>query len=287
MTQAVLFVDAAKAARSDPGLVSRALGIDAYRARLLLNARAPFLAHGFPDLASAERAAAALRQGHVPATAHARARVDAVPAPREITAISRAGKRDAWKALTDGGAVEIPFESLVALVHGKLTVQFEGGSESGDPLLAGVPLFGGAKRRRPAGEAREPLHLFRLDVFCRSPEGTAARFSVRHDRFDFRCLGGRKTLSAVRNVAALRDLLAQTRPPELGGDVPACDAFDKTELARTALASDVFVHADLRSGASRSETVRSNREAFETYAALRFLHEAALRPSRPSHHYEL
>lgn len=283
----VLFVDLAKAARSEPTLLAAAIGVDPHRAKLLLQARAPFLSRGFPDLASAERAAAMLREGHVPATAHARERLDAVPAAREATLLEH--EEGTWTADTNPGRLAIPAAALTTLVQGKLTVQTAasgvGGEDATLPRLGGLGGFGGAaRRRRPA--AREALHVFRLDLFATMPDGAVLRVAIRHDLFDFRCLGDRKTLSAVRNLSALRDQLARSRAAGQD-DVPACDAFDRTELARNSLAPDVFVTSDIRSGAKRSESVRSNRASFETFAALRFLHEAALRPARPSHHFEL
>ena len=57
MSGPVLFVDVARAGRTDADAVAKILSIDIYKSRLLLNARVPFVAQGFPSHGFATKAA--------------------------------------------------------------------------------------------------------------------------------------------------------------------------------------------------------------------------------------
>lgn len=278
MSGAVVFVDASRAGRSDPAPVAQALSIDAYRARLLLNARVPFLARGFPSVVAAAKVAGALEEAGLPASAHAPEAVGRVPRAFEPAALSR---RNGSYVFTGAGnrSCEVPFAALRSVVHARLTVHLElPGPAAAIPPARWVP--SGSARVAPAA----PVHYWRLDVFAEPRPGECARIAVRHDRFDFSCLLERKTLSAVRNLAALREEIARARP---GADVPVDDSFEKTELARDAFAPDAWSEVDLRTGAVRAIPARSNRAAFEGFAAIRFLHDRRRVPETADHFYEL
>lgn len=277
----ILFVDCAKAGRSDPSGLAKALEIDAYKAKLLLTARVPFLAQGFPSLGMALKAAETLTADGIPASAHSGDDVGRVPAAIAASALARRDR--GFVFATASGEREIPFDALRAVVHAKLTAkpvadETEGGF--GLPL----PSIRRGGMSRPVPEARQPVHYWRLDVFAEPKRGQCVRVAVRHDLFDYSCLGAAKTLSGVRNLVALRDEIARARP---GGDAPIDDAFEKTELARAAFEADTHSELDVRTGAHRAMNVESNRAAFERYAALRFLHERTRVPEKADHYFEL
>lgn len=283
MSGPVLFVDVPGAGRADADTVSAVLSIDVYKARLLLNARVPFLAHGFPSLGFATKAADALAAAGIPASAHTDDDVRRVPAAIGVASVTR-GATAYLFTTADGKTNEVPFDSLRALVHAKLTVKLPD-----EALRLSVPVL-----RRPGVAsmggvfdtpvARPPIHYWRLDVFAEPRTGECVRLCIRHDLFDFKCLLERKTLSAVRNLVAVRDQIARSRAK---ADVPVDDWFERTELARGAFADDTWTDVDLRTGAARSQGGQSNRVAFESFAATRFLHERTRIPERADHYFEL
>lgn len=279
MTGPVLFADVAKAGRTDVAAVAKALEIDAYKARLLLQARVPFLAQGFPSHGLARKAAEALAAMGIPASAHAEEEVRRVPAAVAAGAVARRG--DAFVFATGGAPREIAFDALRALVHGKLTAKPDAAADSGGFGLD-FPVLSGARRPPPA--TREPVHYWRLDVFAEPRAGECIRIAVRHDLFDYSCLAERKTLSSVRNLAALRDEISRARR---GADVPVDGSFDKTDLARMAFLPDTYSELDVATRGQRTMSVQSNRAAFEEFAAVRFLHERSRVPEKADHYFEL
>lgn len=282
MNGPVLFVDAARAGRADAEVVARILSIDAYRARLLLNARVPFLAQGFPSHGFAVKAAAGLEATGIPASAHTADDVERVPG---CTAASAVTKRPAsWLFKTGNETIEVPFDAMRALVQGKLTAKLPD-----DDMSLGLDLavFGGrgvAGRRPAAPTPRPPIHCWRLDIFAEPRAGACVRLCVRHDLFDFACLLDRKTLSAVRNIGVLRDEISRSRPKQ---DVPTDESFERTDLARVAFAPDTWADLDIRTGVQRRLAVQSNRIAFEHFAATRFLHERSRIQERADHYFDL
>lgn len=281
MNGPVLFVDAARAGRADADAVAKILSIDAYRARLLLNARVPFLAQGFPSHGYAVKAAEGLEATGIPASAHTSGDVGRVPAG--IAAGAATKRASSWLFKTGETTVEVPFDSLRALVYAKLTAKLpdeEPGLGLDLPILKGR----GTRGMPSAPTPRQPIQCWRLDVFAEPRAGECVRLCVRHDLFDFACLLERKTLSAIRNLAALRDEISHSRPK---GDVPVDEWFDRTELARAAFVSDSWTDFDLRSGSHRKVAVQSNRAAFEEFSAIRFLHERSRIQERADHYFEL
>jgi len=283
----ILFVDVARAGKSDADAVAKILSIDIYKSRLLLNARVPFVAQGFPSHGFATKAVWALAAIGIPASAHTAEDLRRVPAGIAASAVTR--RATAYLFTTSPGVQqEVPFDSLRALVHAKLTVRLADAEPSFGrnlPTLRRPGIGGLGGMIAPiAPTPREPIHYWRLDVFAEPRTGECVRLCVRHDLFDFACLLERKTLSAVRNLTAFRDEVSQARAKN---DVPIDDWFERTELARSAFADDAWSDVDLRSGSARSQLARSNRAAFEAFAATRFLHERTRVPERSDHYFEL
>lgn len=281
MNGPVLFVDVARAGRADADAVAKILAIDAYRARLLLNARVPFLAQGFPSHGFAVKAAEGLEATGIPASAHTADDVGRVPTGIAVGAATK--RPTSWLFKSAEGTVEVPFDALRALVYAKLTAKLpdeEPGLGLDLPLLRGT----GGRRVMAAPAPRPPIHCWRLDLFAEPRVGECVRLCMRHDLFDYACLLEQKTLSATRNLVALRDQISRTRPKR---DVPVDEWFDRTDLARGAFAPDSWTDFDIRSGGQRKLAVQSNRAAFEEFAATRFLHERSRIQERSDHYFEL
>ncbi len=132
-------------------------------------------------------------------------------------------------------------------------------------------------------KSERPFH--RLEVWV-DDAGRTVRYGIRADAFDYSELGPRKTLSAIRNLAALRDAIARA-----AGGAPVDELFHRTELARSAMQADEWEDGGIGAaipGVSRGrQTVRSNRAAFDLYSRVRFLHALRGRPDEADHYLEL
>lgn len=283
MNGPVLFVELKAGVKVEPALLCSVLGIDAYRARSLVNAGAPFVAGGAADLGAALRMADAFRDAGVPASAHDGGVVAALPAPKETVSFA---ERPAFAfRAPDGTDLPLDPSGIRCLVHGKIRVEVDRQDEgrAGAVLLGGNIVTVPGKRPEPRSELR---HYFRLEVFVERGPGRIERYGIRHDGFDYAALGPRKTLAAVRNLEALRDALARAAGGATGG-AAVDDAFHRTELSRGRMDPDEWTEYDLGRGASRTVAVRSNRRAYDFYARVRFLHEMARRPESANHFLEL
>lgn len=268
MTGPVVMVDLPKGA--DAAKLAAALGIDLYRARMIIAAGVPFLAHGFADRAAAEALASALTGAGLPSSAHDPAAVERIPAASEVVGFALDGKSVVFLS-GDGRRAPLGPGMLRCLVQGRLTVELDQSPPAGFPLR---PLGGLGQ-----GPTSKTVVAHRLELFCEPKPGSIGRLAIRHDRFDFSALGDRKTLSAVRNVEALRELLAK-----VCGAAPFDDSFHRTDAARER-APDTWIDFDL-DGVGRTQAVRSNRQAFDGWSRLRFLHALARRPERAEHYFE-
>lgn len=275
MTGPILFVDLARAAGApvpDPAALAAPLGIDPYRARMLLTTAAPFLAHGFPDLQAATRAAAMLVERGFAASAHGQEAVRGVPDPVEVKTFRERGASFALVG-ANGDALPVAVGAVRCLVQGKISVEMTMQIAKSRPRLG----IGGSDPFRELGPEPDPARserpFHRLEVWL-DEAGKTMRFGIRADAFDYSALGPRKTLSAIRNLAALRDAIARA-----AGGAPVDEAFPRTELARLSMQPEVSDNPN--------QTVRSNRSAFDLYSRVRFLHALRGRPDEADHYLEL
>lgn len=272
----VLFVDLPRRTAGDPGVVANALGIDAYRARVLLAGDAPFLAHGFDALTSAKRAAEALTLGGIPASAHAAEVVDGVPAVRDAVTFEETSEGLTFVG-SEGPIATIAGPSVRCFVTGKIARVDDPQANAKARTSVGLPKMWGTA---VAGERvkNEKVSL-RLEIFAEPVRGRIVRIGVRQDLFDFSPLGAKKQLAAARNLDVLRNVLA----PSAAFD----DSFHRTEMARNNVVADEWEDWDPIRNVVRKLPVRSNRLAFDLYARLWFLHSTALGPGKEDHWLEL
>jgi hypothetical protein len=287
----ILFIDVPRPG-SDPRAVGQALNIDAYRARMLAIAGAPFVWQGFQSQEAASRAAAFLCEAGFPASAHSNDRVVALPSCTDAVAFQ--SDATSWRFLLAGGETRtIEPAALRCLVQGKLTVEVPGGVEPAPrrlPISRGIGMLAGLGVSSSA-VATVRHNLSRLELFLVDPAGPVVRIGLRHDRFDFTSLLERKTLSAIRNLDVMREILARR------SDGAAVDeTFHRTVMSRSDLVADAWIESDLGlpSGGRAADALpaRSNRVAFDLFARLRFLHELSRRAAPPraaksDHFYEL
>ncbi|HVO30481.1 MAG TPA: hypothetical protein VMV18_07085, partial [bacterium] len=117
----VLFVDAARPG-ADSAQLARILGLDAYRARMLTAAAAPFVSQGHASLDSATRAVAALDPAGFTATAHDAAAIESVGAPLEAAGFVTEPSALVF-TVENGGKRRVAPAEIRVLVQGKLTVK--------------------------------------------------------------------------------------------------------------------------------------------------------------------
>lgn len=287
MTGPLLFVDLSRPATPapDPATIAQALGIDAYRARMLLTTGAPFLAHGFPDLQAAARTAALLVERGIPASAHSQDAIKAVPDPVDAKAFQESGASFALIA-GDGSALPVAVGAVRCLVQGKISVELI--TTVAVPSRPRIGIGGMDPFRDTRAEpdtARSERAFHRLEVWL-DEAGRTVRFGIRADAFDYSALGPRKTLAAIRNLAALRDAIARA-----AGGAPVDELFHRTELARSGMHADEWEDGGIGAaipGVPRGrQAVRSNRAAFDLYSRVRFLHALRGRPDAADHYLEL
>lgn len=286
MNGPILFVDLARApgaAAPDPAALAAPLGIDAYRARMLLTTAAPFLAHGFPDLQAAARAAALLVERGFPASAHAQEAVRGVPDPVDVKTFRESGESFALIG-ADGTPLPVAVGAVRCLVQGKISVDLVTQVARSRPRM-GIGSNDSFSQLGPEPDpARSERAFHRLEVWL-DEGGSTLRFGIRADAFDYSALGPRKTLSAIRNLAALRDAIARA-----AGGAPVDEAFARTELARLSKPDDWEdggMGAAIPGVPRGGQAVRSNRMAFDLYSRVRFLHALRGRVDPADHYLEL
>ncbi len=235
---ALVFVDLPRRKAGNPALLAEALGIDPYRARMVVSEGAPFVFRS-GSLEAAAAAARRLTEGGMPSSAHAKERVDAVPPPREAHTFSRETAGVVFHG-ANGPVATVGEGAALCFAIGKIT-------------------------RIPDATPGTRKMTLSLEVFAGSAgEGKVVRIGVRQDRFDFSPLGPKKDLASTRNLHVLREVLAV--------DAPHDDSFHRTEMSRNELLNDVWEEVDPLRGSVVKIPVRSNRLAFDRYARLWFLH---------------